>query len=125
MSHRTTVDPRPQVKEGSDGRQRVAGRRCRSCGAVVAFAWPQCPECRSEVEPADFGPDGTVWSSTVVRIAVSGRTPPYALAYVDLDDGPRVLAHVTGAAGAPVPIGSRVRLSPPSSDGDIVMEVLR
>ena len=68
---------------------------------------------------AEFGPDGTVWSATVVRIPVPGRMPPYALAYVDLDDGPRVLAHADDA----VPIGARVRLKE-STDGDVRVEVL-
>lgn len=125
MSQPSTTDPRPQISEGPDGSRRVTGRRCRSCSAVAAFAWPRCPECRGEVEPADFGPDGTVWSSTIVRIPVPGRTPPYALAYIDLDDGPRVLAHVDGAADTPAPIGSRVRLSRPSPEGDLVVEVSR
>lgn len=128
MSEPGSVDPRPRVQAGPDGLRRVAGRRCRSCAEVSAFAWPRCPACRGEVEPASFGPDGTVWSSTVVRIPVPGRTPPYGLAYVDLDDGPRVLAHVLGDAAAahePVPIGSRVRLAGVSADGDVQVEVLR
>lgn len=121
MSQPSTVDPRPRVEQGPDGRYRVEGIRCPSCGEVAAFAWPRCPACRSGVGPASFGPDGTVWSSTVVRIPVAGRTPPYVLAYVDLDDGPRVLAHVTGPGA---PIGGRVRLAPPSADGDVTVEVL-
>jgi uncharacterized OB-fold protein len=56
----------------------------------------------------------------VVRVPVPGRTPPYALAYVDLDDGPRVLAHADDA----VPIGARVRLAE-SAQGDVRIEVLR
>lgn len=52
-----------------------------------------------------------MWSATVVRIPVAGRTPPYALAYVDLDDGPRVLAHVVAGNGDTAPsVGARVRL---------------
>ena len=121
MSHPSTVDPRSRVVEGTDGRFRIAGLRCPACGEVAAFDWPRCPACRSGVEPASFGPDGTVWSSTVVRVPVPGRTPPYALAYVDLDDGPRVLAHVTGPG---VPIGGRVRLTAPSPDGDVTVEAL-
>jgi uncharacterized OB-fold protein len=35
-----------------------------------------------------------VWSSTVLHIPVLEFRPPFALAYVDLDDGPRVLAHL-------------------------------
>lgn len=120
------VDPRPEIRRTTDGDQVVVGRRCRTCAETVAYPWPRCPACGSEVEPASFGPRGTVWSSTVVRIAVPGHTPPYALAYVDLDDGPRVLAHVVGASTAePAPIGGRVRLTASSGDGDLQVEVIR
>ncbi|MBW0113785.1 Zn-ribbon domain-containing OB-fold protein [Pseudonocardia abyssalis] len=122
MTHPALADPRPVVQTGPDGLHRVAGRLCPACGGVAAFAWPRCPACRGEVGPAEFGPDGTVWSATVVRIPVPGRTPPYVLAYVDLDDGPRVLAHLTGDAAPP--IGARVRLTAPSADGDVRVEVL-
>ena len=95
------------------------GVRCTACGYAVAFARPRCPVCGAAVAPARFGPEGTVWSATVVRVAVPGRTPPYGLAYVDLDDGPRILAHTEG--DAPVPIGSRVRLVADGDDGDVVV----
>lgn len=123
MSQPVSVDPRPTAESGTNGAWRVTGRKCRSCGKASAFAWPRCPACRGEVAPAAFGPDGTVWSSTVVRIPVAGRTPPYALAYVDLDDGPRILAHVVDADGAAAPIGGRVRLVSPSTDGDLRVQV--
>lgn len=86
----------------------------------MAATWPSCPRCGGATAPAEFGPGGTVWSATVVRVAVAGHTPPYALAYVDLDAGPRVLAHVAGPAGTAPPIGSRVRLVP-SGDGDLTV----
>lgn len=94
----------------------VAGVRCQACAEPVAYAWPACPACGGPVVPAEFGPTGVVWSATVVRIPVAGRTPPYALAYVDLDDGPRLLAHVPGDA-APA-IGARVRLRTDAPGGD-------
>ncbi|SDG80136.1 Zn-ribbon domain-containing OB-fold protein [Pseudonocardia oroxyli] len=102
----SSVDPRPVVVAGPAGDGLVEGRRCTACAEPSAFTWPACPTCGGPVEPARFGPGGTVWSATVVRIPVADRTPPYALAYVDLDDGPRVLAH----SAAPLPIGARVRL---------------
>jgi uncharacterized OB-fold protein len=119
MSRVSTPDPRPRVVAGPQGGGLVEGRRCTTCGEVAAFGWPACPACGGPVEPARFGPEGTVWSATVVRIAVPGRTPPYGLAYVDLDDGPRVLAHT----GGPVPIGARVRLVP-DDGGDVRVEVV-
>jgi uncharacterized OB-fold protein len=112
-------DPRPSVVEEDDA-FRVMGARCTSCGRPSAFAVPRCPACRSEVLPEAFGPEGTVWSATTVRIPVPGRTPPYGLAYVDLDDGPRILAHVRDASAAA--IGARVRLVGTDCDGDVEVE---
>jgi hypothetical protein len=125
MPNVITVDPRPAVVCADDGRWRVAGARCRFCNHAVAYRWPRCPVCRGTLEEVLFPPVGTVWSSTVVRIPVPGRTPPYALAYVDLDEGPRVLAHVDGGTESPVPVGSRVELIAPSADGDLRVGVLR
>jgi uncharacterized OB-fold protein len=51
-----------------------------------------------------------------VRIEVQGRQPPYGLAYLDLDDGPRVLVHVDPESG--VRIGDRARIVGLTSDGD-------
>lgn len=127
MSPVITVDARPRTEAAGDGRWHVTGLRCPSCREMAAYAWPRCPTCAGRAEAAVFGPEGTVWSSTVVRIPVADRTPPYALAYVDLDDGPRILVHVAGSwsEGRVPPIGSRVRLTEPSADGDPQVEVLR
>ena len=109
----TAVDPRPRIVVAPDGAAHVAGVRCQACAEPVAYPWPACPECGGPVVAAEFGPDGVVWSATVVRIPVADRTPPYALAYVDLDDGPRVLAHLDDVAPA---VGARVRLRTDTPD---------
>ncbi|ANH37607.1 hypothetical protein I601_1165 [Nocardioides dokdonensis FR1436] len=114
-------DPRPQV-DTSEG-PLVVGVKCRSCRHPMATPRPVCAACGGQVEEAGFGPTGTVYASTVVRIAVGDRTPPYALAYVDLDDGPRILAHVAGAEVSAPAVESRVRLLAPR-DGDVVVEVV-
>ncbi|GAA1870964.1 hypothetical protein GCM10009772_51620 [Pseudonocardia alni subsp. carboxydivorans] len=117
MPHADAVDPRPRSELDADGTWRLAGLRCLRCPAVSAHLWPRCPACGGPVERAVFGPGGTVWSSTVVRIPVAGREPPVALAYVDLDDGPRVLVHAPLAPDAPA-VGSRVVLVAPTAAGD-------
>ncbi|MGV0739732.1 OB-fold domain-containing protein [Mycobacterium syngnathidarum] len=74
---------------------------------------------------AVFGPTGTVWSSTVIRIPIPGRTPPYGIAYVNLDDGPRVTVHTAAdPADGPVPVGTRVRISGTNDTGDVEVEVI-
>ena len=98
----------------------VPGVRCKSCGYRAAFQRPRCPNCREEVEPASFGPGGVVWASTVVRIKVGEYEPPYGLAYVNVDDGPRVLAHTPG--DNPARVGGRVTITGVDERGVISAE---
>jgi uncharacterized protein len=111
-------DPRPRV-QFADGVLTLPASTCTKCGYVVAGSSPECARCGSATVASAAGPRGKVWSSTVVRIPVPGRTPPYGLAYVDLDDGPRVLAHTEGDAA--LAVGSTVELAPQSEDGDLVV----
>ncbi len=111
------ADPRPELVQ-QDGRVLLVGSRCDECHYPLAVSPPRCPMCSSDsMGAATFGPAGTVFSSTVLRIPVPGRTPPFTLAYVDIDDGPRILAHVDGADEAVAP-ESRVALSGWSEHGD-------
>ena len=112
-------DPRPRVEGTSP--PRIVGVACTACAHAMPTPRPVCAACGQAVAETRFGPDGVVWSSTVVRIAVGDRTPPCALAVGGLDDGPRGLAHVRGPDVAP-PVGSRVRLVEPV-EGDVVVEV--
>lgn len=112
------ADPRPQVRDDA-----VVGVRCSACGYPSAPAAPWCPVCQSrEQQPATFGPGGTVWSSTLVQIPVGRWKPPYAIAYVDLDDGPRVLAHLECAEI--VKAGTCVRVVGADDGGDLLVRVV-
>jgi uncharacterized OB-fold protein len=116
---RAVADPRPVIVE--QGRRHVLlGGRCASCGHALARRTPRCPWCRSAVEHTAFGPDGAIWAVTVVHVAAGDRDVPYTLAYLDLDDGPRLLVHLDRAAA----VGERARLVAPTSDGDPAAEVL-
>lgn len=110
-------DPRPALIRRADGAWLLSGSRCSACGYPVAEPLQRCPICRSACQPSEFGPAGTVFAATVLRVPVPGRAPPYALAYVDVDDGPRILSHVDRADVALVP-GARVRFTGVTTDGD-------
>lgn len=112
------ADSRPLLD--TDGR--VAGLRCTECRYPTANQGvPWCPLCYAPVEPEAFEPAGAAWSSTVVAIPVGARRPPFGLAYLDLDDGPRLLVHL--AEPVVVPIGTRLRVTGTDA-GDLTAEVV-
>ena len=113
-------DPRPRLADGPAGPV-VDGWRCTACRYPVASAVPDCPVCHADVAPDQFGPLGAVSASTCLHVRVPGRTPPYAVAYVDLDDGPRVLVHTGGLT--PVRPGTQVRLGAKNDFGDLTAAV--
>ena len=96
----------------------VLGSRCTVCRYPTAQqGLPWCPVCYQATEPERFARTGKVWSSTVVAIPVGTRRPPFGLAYVDLDDGPRVLVHL--AEPAVLEPGARLEITG-TDDGDLI-----
>jgi len=119
----TLPDPRPRIRDDAES-PTLDGSTCQACGLHTLSTATRCPDCRGELAPATFGPLGLVWSSTVVRVPVPGRTPPYPMSYVDLVDGPRVLCHLSGPAET-APVGATVSLCGATADGDLMAEVVK
>ncbi len=87
--------------------------RCRGCGAVVWYPRGFCPSCGSSdvtLEPASG--EGTVYSFSVVHRGAGEYRgcEPYVVAYVELDEGPRILTNVVGGDPDSLVIGARVRM---------------
>jgi uncharacterized protein len=82
---------------------------CATCGSAQTLTRSACSGCGGLDLPwRDAAGTGTVYASTVVHRAPSEAwraLAPYTLVLVDLDEGPRVMAH--GAAG--LLIGERVQ----------------
>lgn len=112
-------DPRPSVVIDEQGSAHLLGFRCEVCGLAVGLRGPMCPACRGRLVSESFGPEGIVWSSTILRVALPGREPPLSLLYVDLTDGPRVLGHFRNEDPHRVDVGKRVRLVGMTSGGDL------
>lgn len=95
-------------------RYNLEGTRCGSCQDVYFPPRWVCPVCRREsigkMAPHRLDGSGTVVTSTIVHVAAPGFEDqvPYALAIVELDEGPRVTAHVTDCDPATVRPGLRV-----------------
>jgi uncharacterized OB-fold protein len=82
----------------AEGGPQLVGGECADCGQKVFPAASMCFQCLSEqVRPVGLGREGKLYSFSVVRIAPKGYQAPYAIGYVDLPEGVRVLAHIVGA----------------------------
>ena len=76
---------------------RLLIRRCNACGEAIWYPRPICPFCHSQdtVWEESAG-RGRIYSFTVVRRpggAYAGADP-YVLAYVELDEGPRMMTNI-------------------------------
>jgi uncharacterized OB-fold protein len=102
---------------------RLSYPTCNECGKVVFFPRRHCPACGgSAMTWRDSKGEGTVYSYSVVR---QNRHPAfkdlgaYAVAYVDLDEGFRMLTNIVGVADPTknIQIGQRVRVQWEDQEG--------
>ena len=93
---------------------RLTLQRCDDCGTVIWWPRSLCPACSSfELSSFDATGNGTVYSYTVVHKS-QGRSwneaTPYVLAYVELDEGPRLMTNIVDCDPTSVAVDSPVRV---------------
>lgn len=83
---------------GTDPKRRLQGSECASCGEKAFPVRAFCPGCGGrELAAIDLPSEGMLYSYSVVHVSAS-RPTPYAIGYVDLANGVRVLAGLRGAS---------------------------
>ena len=107
--------PDPGLEDAPFWEAADAGRlvlpRCRSCATFIWYPRAFCPACHtSGVEWVPASGRGTVYSFTVSQRGMGpwAEHAPYVIAYVELEDGPRVLTNIVGADPDEVRIGDAV-----------------
>lgn len=77
-------------------------QRCRACGRAYFPPQPSCPACSSgDVEVFAASGRGTLHGYVISHREVPGFTPPYVIAVVELDEGPRLLTNLVDVAPDP------------------------
>ena len=83
---------------------RLLASRCRSCGESYFPRRQLCCACFSrDLEATEIGPRGSLYTYTYVRVPMFNRKssgegePGYGVGQVDLPEGPRVQAVLSGA----------------------------
>ncbi|RAY13549.1 hypothetical protein DPM19_20675 [Actinomadura craniellae] len=98
-------------------------QRCAGCGALRHPPGPMCPRCHSTERGYTVASGrGSVHSHVVHHHPpVPGRTPPYVVALVDLDEGVRMVGNVVGCPPEEVTVGLPVRAVFERVDDDLVL----
>ncbi len=113
------------------GRGELVLQRCTACGAVQHRPRGLCVSCfADEIEHFVASGRGTVYSCTVTY---QNQQPafrdacPYVLAYVDLEEGPRLMTHVVGCAPEDVHVDMKVEVEfvPPADESKEAFAVPR
>jgi uncharacterized OB-fold protein len=117
-AERTLPTPAPQVNSETkpfwdataDGKLLLP--RCTACGLVIWYPRAFCPECSSfDVEWFEATGRGTIYSFTVNRRGQGDyRDLAYVLAYVELEEGPRLLTNIVDAEFDKLQIGQAVEV---------------
>ncbi|WP_067826675.1 OB-fold domain-containing protein [Actinomadura kijaniata] len=98
-------------------------QKCGACGALRHPPGPMCPKCHAtERGYVVAGGRGTVHSYVVHHHPpVPGRTPPFVVAVVELEEGVRIVGNVIGCPPEDVRVGMPVRLTFERMDDELTL----
>ena len=92
-------------------------QHCDDCGTLVFYPRQHCTGCLgSNLTWQASAGEGVIYSFSVIRQSYHPffrAQVPFAVAWIDLDEGPRILSNITGVGGDPgevLEIGQRVRV---------------
>lgn len=120
---RRTLETAPFWDAAAEGR--LVLPRCDRCGEWVWYPRRFCPACASrDVTWTAVSGRGTVYSHTTIAKGPGpyGRVGEYVLAYVELEEGPRLLTNVVGIEPGAVTVGlAVVAVFDPAGDHDALV----
>jgi uncharacterized OB-fold protein len=120
MAPKETKKPLPRIDEENRwffeacARHELVLQRCGACGTLRYYPRALCPACLSaKTEYQRTSGRGTVYTFTVTH---QNQAPgfrdelPYVMAYVQLDEGPRILTNIVHTDPQAVRIGLPVEV---------------
>jgi uncharacterized OB-fold protein len=120
MSDTTPTRPLPRTDEPDTAefwrktKDQVLGyQHCDDCGTIVFYPRRHCTGCLgSNLTWQASAGEGSIYSFSIIRQSYHPffrAQVPFAVAWVDLDEGPRLLTNITGDPST-LEIGQRVRV---------------
>lgn len=95
-----TPETAPYWEGARAGELRI--QRCRACAQAYFYPRPYCPQCGSaDVEWFVASGRATLASYIISERAAPGFDAPYAIAIVELEEGPRMMTNIVEAEPTP------------------------
>jgi uncharacterized protein len=92
---------------------------CSDCGRPHHYPRSLCPFCWStDLSWREAAGTGTIYTYSVMR---RGPGSPFCIAYVTLDEGPKMLTNIVDIAYEDISIGQRVRAVFKRSEGGVAI----
>ena len=126
MAERIIPDPNPNPEtepfwEGTKG-GRFMLRYCGDCGKTHWYPRAICPHCFSDSsEWRRASGRGKIYTYSVMRRAAV----PYAIAYVTLEEGPRMITNLVDCVLDPLAVGQDVELVFKQSEGGYAVPMFK
>jgi uncharacterized protein len=127
--------PIPRVDEESKAfweacaRHELYVQKCKSCGKVFYYPRSFCPEdLSSDLDWVKCSGKGTIYTFTVTRQNQSAGfrdNLPYIMAYVELDEGVRMLTNIVDCKPEDVKIGMSVEVTFEDATPEISIPLFR
>ena len=120
--------PQPTLDEADTGpfweatkQHELRYQVCDDCGGVVFYPRRHCPHCMSmKLSWKTSRGEGAIYTYTIIRQIghpAFRELAPYVVAWIDLDEGFRMMSNVVGVDVDNVHIGQRVRVTWEDQDG--------
>ncbi|QYB03170.1 MaoC family dehydratase N-terminal domain-containing protein [Rhodococcus sp. USK10] len=125
--------PRPALNEdnafwfAAAREHRLVIQRCTDCGVLRHPTGPMCGECRStDWDTVDASGRGTVYTFVVNHHPqIDAFDYPLIVAVIELEEGTRLIANMTGVEPADVHIGMPVELEWIDADPELTLPAFR
>jgi uncharacterized OB-fold protein len=106
------ADSEPYWRGAKEGKLLL--QKCSACGTLRFFPRYLCGECGSDnTQWVQASGRGTVHSFSIVHRAAFPEfqaITPYAIALIDLEEGPRMMTNIVGANALDVQVGEAVEV---------------
>jgi len=90
----------------------LAIQRCASCSTYIFYPRSHCPFCFADEVPwVVVSGLGTLHSYVISHRRAPGFEPPYVIAIVALDEGPRMMSNIVGVEPIPEALQLDMRLA--------------